>query len=69
MTTGNLNVTPDAIVSNIISKCPKYIFLANIDFPECSIEIAASLNGFNTRWCKRSNVEPDALKGMEDQHF
>ena len=25
-------------------------------------EIAASLNDFSNRWCKRKNVEPDALK-------
>ena len=25
-------------------------------------EIAASLNDFSNRWCKRENVEPDALK-------
>ena len=23
---------------------------------------AASLNNFSSRWCKRENVEPDALK-------
>ena len=25
-------------------------------------QIAASLNDFSNRWCKRENVEPDALK-------
>ena len=35
---------------------------SNIDFPKCHREIAASLNGFSYRWCKRENVEPVALK-------
>ena len=39
----------------------------NIDFPLIVIslnvvEIAASLNDFSNRWCKRGNVEHDALK-------
>ena len=55
MITGNLNV-------NIISKGPKYRFPSNIDFPKCRREIAACLNDFSNRWCKRENVEPDALK-------
>ena len=60
--TGNLNVIPDARVRNIISKGPKYRFPSNIDFAKCRREIAASLNDFSNRWCKRENVEPDALK-------
>ena len=43
-------------------KGPKYRFLSNIDFPKCRREIAAFLNDFSNRWCKRENVEPDALK-------
>ena len=62
MITGNLNVIPDARVRNIISKAPKYRFPSNIDFPKCRIEITASLNDFSNRWCKRENVESDALK-------
>ena len=57
MITGNLIVIPDARVSNIISKGPKYRFPCNIN-----IEIAASLNDFSNRRCKQENVEPDALK-------
>ena len=57
MITGNLNVISDARVRNIIPKGPKYI-----DFPKCRREIAASLNEFSNLWCKRENVEPDALK-------
>ena len=39
-----------------------YMFPSNIDFPKCRREIAASLNDLRNRWCKRENVEPDALK-------
>ena len=45
-----------------ISKGPKCRFPSNIDFPNCRRAIAASLNDFSNRWCKRENVEPDALK-------
>ena len=34
----------------------------HIDFPNCRREIAASLNDFSNRWCKREYVEPNALK-------
>ena len=59
--TGSLNVIPDARVRNIISKGPKYRFPSNIDFSKCRREIAASLNDLSNHWCKRENVEPDAL--------
>ena len=49
MIIGNLNVTPDAIVRNIISKGPKFRFPSNIDFPKSRREIAASLNDFSNR--------------------
>ena len=62
MITGNLNVIPDARVRNYFSKGPKYRFPSNIDFPKCGRKIAASLNDFGNRWCKRKSVEPDALK-------
>ena len=39
-----------------------FLKVLNIDFPKCRREIAASLNDFSNRWCKRENVEPDALK-------
>ena len=62
MITGNLNVIPDSRVRFIISKCPKYRFSSYIDFPKCRREIAASFIDFSNRWCKRENVESDALK-------
>ena len=43
-------------IINIISKGPKYRFPSNIDFPQCRREIAAPLNEFSNRWCKRENV-------------
>ena len=43
-----------------------FLKVLNIDFPpiliQCRREIAASLNDFSYRWCKRENDEPDALK-------
>ena len=63
MITGNLNVIPDSRIRNIISKGPKYRLPSNIDIPKCRRKIAASLNDFGYCWCKRENVEPDALKG------
>ena len=66
---GILNVIPDARVRNIISKGPKYRLLSNIDLPKCRREIAASLNDFIYRWCKRENVETWCLEGMDDKTF
>ena len=41
-----------------ISQCTKYRFPSNTDFSSCRREIAASINDFSNRWCKRENVEP-----------
>ena len=60
--TGNLKIIPDSRIRNIISKGPKYRFLSNIDFNKCREEIAAALNEFGNRWCKREYVELKALK-------
>ena len=62
MNTVNLNVIPDARARNIISKGYKYRFPSNIDFPKCRRDIVASLSDFSNHWCKRENIEPDALK-------
>ena len=59
---GNLNVIPYSRVCYIIFKGSKYRFPSNIYFTKCHREIAASLNDFSNRWCKRENVKPDALK-------
>ena len=59
---GNLNVIPDAIDRNIISKGSRYRFSSNVYFPKCRREITALSNGFSNRWCKLENIEPDALK-------
>ena len=58
MITGNQNVIPR--VRTIISNGSKYRFPSNIDFPKCRREIAAYINDFSNRWCKRENNEPDA---------
>ena len=44
-----------------------FLKVLNIDSPLILIslnvvEIAASVNDFSNRWCKRENVEPEALK-------
>ena len=39
-----------------------FLKVLNIDFQKCCRELAASLNDLSNRWCKRENVEPDALK-------
>ena len=69
MVTGNLNVIPDARARNIASKGPKYGFPSNIDFPKCRREIAVPSNDFSNRWCKRENIETDALKEWKINNF
>ena len=46
----------------MIAKGPKYRFPVHIDFQKCREKIAASLNEYCNRWCKRDHVECDALK-------
>ena len=51
-----------------------YLKVLDIDFHLILIslnvvEIAASLNDFSNRWCKRENVEPDALKEWKINDF
>ena len=46
----------------IIAKGPKYRFPAKMDFQRCREKIAASLNEYCNRWCKREHVEYYALK-------
>ena len=58
----NLNVIPDSRARNISFKGSKCRFPSNIDFAKCRRETAASLNDFSNHWCKRENVELDALK-------
>ena len=69
MITDNLNVIPDYGVRYIVFKGPKYRFSSNIDFSKCLGEIDASLNDFSNRWCKRVNVEPDALREWKGNNF
>ena len=51
--TGNLKIIPDFRIRNIVSKGPKYRFPSHTDFNRCREEIAAALNDFGNRWCKR----------------
>ena len=60
--TDSIDAIPYARVRNIISKGPKNMIPSNTVSPKCRREIAASLNEFSNRWCKRENVKPDALK-------
>ena len=38
-------------------------------YSKCRREIAASLNDFSNRWCKRENVKPEALKEWKSNIF
>ena len=48
-----------------------FVKVLNIDFPlsKCHKEITASLNDLSNCWCKRENVEPDALKELKTNIF
>ena len=46
----------------MIAKGPIYRLPVHIDFQKCREKIAASLNEYCNRWCKREHVECDALK-------
>ena len=59
---GNLRIISDSRIRWIIAKGPKYRFPVQIDFQKCREKIAASLNEFRNRWCKREHVGCDALK-------
>ena len=54
--TGNLKISPDSRIRNIVSKGPKYRFPSQIYFNRCREEIASALNDFGNRWCKRESV-------------
>ena len=60
--TSNLKIIPDSRIRNIISEGTKYRFPSNIHFNKCREEIAAALNEFGKRWCKREYVEHKTLK-------
>ena len=59
--TGNLKIISDSRIRSIICG-PKYRFPSRIDLKKCREEIAAALNDFGNRWCKREYVKPSALK-------
>ena len=57
-----MKIIPDSRIRNIVLKGPKYRFPFQIDFNRCREEIAFALTDFCNRWCKRENVECNALK-------
>ena len=64
ITIGNLKIISDSIRS-IISKGPEYRLPSQIDFNECREDIPFSLNEFCKRWCRRENVECNALSSWK----
>ena len=44
-------------------------FPVQVDFLECREEVAGSLGGFCSRWCKREHVECDSLKDWKSNIF
>ena len=53
----------------VISKGPKYRFPAHIDFSKCRETLASTLNDYCTRWCKREQVESNALNNWKLKIF
>ena len=58
----NFKIISDSRIRNIISKGPEYRFPSHIDFNRCREEIAAALNDFVNRFCKREGVECNAVR-------
>ena len=67
--TGNLKIVSDSRIRKIVSKGPKYRFPSYINFDKCREEIASALNDFGNRWCKREDVEDNALKEWKRSIF
>ena len=63
--TGNLKIISDSWIRTIISKGPNYRLPSHIDFSKCREEVAAALNEFCKRWCKREHVESNALNNWK----
>ena len=67
---GNLNVFLTLEFAILFLKVLYIDFsLIMISLLKCCREIAASLKDFSNRWCKRENVEPDALKEWKSHIF
>ena len=60
--TDNLQIICDSRIHSIIAKGPKYRFPAQIDFQKYGEKIAAPLNEYRSRWCKREHMECNASK-------
>ena len=53
---GNQKILSDSQIRLITGKGPKNRIPVQIDFHKCREKIAASLNEFYNRWCKREYV-------------
>ena len=59
--TGNFNILGNKSLIDIFSKGPKYRLPLPINFIDCIKEITDTLNTFTETWCKREQVELNAL--------
>jgi hypothetical protein len=59
--TGNFNILDNRNLIDVFSKGPKYRLPVDIDFIECLDLISSSLEEFSKSWCKRENVNDNAL--------
>ena len=64
-----MKIITDSRIRSVISKGPKYRFPAHIDFNKYRETIASALNDYCTRWCKREQVESNALNNWELKIF
>ena len=63
ITLASLNKVIVQQILNLLSEILQFCRVpVQIDFQKCREKIAGSLNEFCNRWCKRENVECDALK-------
>ena len=67
--TGNFDIIKDARLRKLLSKGPKYRLPNTLDFNSSRIKIAEALHNFSTKWCKRENVEQNALSEWIKQIF
>ena len=59
--TGDFDILANETLKDIFSKGPNYRLPTKIDFIKCLEHITESLNSFINSWCKREDVDNDAL--------
>ena len=64
-----MKIITDSRIRLVISKGPKYRFPAHIDFSKCRGTLASTLNDYCTCWCKREQVESNALNNWKLKIF